>query len=61
MLNAFTSIIFNFTVDKDNTTSLKKIYGYLFIDKNQNFVKDYSNTSGGKFEGDKKNTSFVLF
>jgi lysosomal-associated membrane protein 1/2 len=47
MLNAFTSIIFNFTVDETNTTSLKKISGYLFVDNTQTYIKDYSNITAG--------------
>jgi hypothetical protein len=58
MLNAFTSIIFNFTVDEQNTTSLKKISGYIFIDNKQTFITDYSNTSAGRFE---KNNEYFVF
>jgi hypothetical protein len=50
MLNAFTSIIFNFTVDEKNDTSLKKISGYLFVDNTQTYFKDHSTITEGRFE-----------
>ena len=49
MLNLFTSIIFNFSVDAQNSTSLKKVYGYLYVDNNQTFP-DYAASTAGRFE-----------
>jgi hypothetical protein len=49
MLNSFTAIIFNFTVDDKNVTSLSNIYGYITVDDQQTYIKDYANGTAGRF------------
>ncbi len=49
MLNVYTVIIFNFTVDDKNTTSLTKVTVYLTVDGKQGYITDYSNSTAGRF------------
>lgn len=51
MLNEFTAIIFHFFVDEKNSTSLTKVYGYITVDNQQDYIKDYSNSTAGRFTG----------
>jgi hypothetical protein len=64
MLNEFTAIIFNFSVDDKNVSSLTKVYGYITIDNKQTYITDYSNTSAGRFDiliCEKKNNYLLFF
>jgi len=63
MLNELTAIIFNFSVDDKNVSSLTKIYGYITVDNNQQFITEYSNSTAGRFRiliCEKNTICFVL-
>jgi hypothetical protein len=61
MLNAFTAITFRFSVDDNNTTSLVRVYGYLTIEPNQTYFKDYSDAMAGRFHILMYEINFFLF
>ena len=42
MLNGFTQILLDFSVDAKNMTSLKKIYGYITFNDKQTYFTDYA-------------------
>jgi hypothetical protein len=47
MLNWFSAIILSFSVDSSDSTSLTKVYGYITVDNNQNYIKDYAPSVAG--------------
>jgi len=49
MLGGFTDIELIFSVDGNNMTSLKKVYGHITLNDKQSFFKNYSNLLEGEF------------
>jgi hypothetical protein len=58
MLQGFTSIIMQFTVNATNSTSLSKIYGYITMNDKQTYFPDYANSTEGKLV---RHDSYQLF
>jgi len=58
MLNELTAIIFNFSVDDKNVSSLTKVYGYITVDNNQQFITEYSNSTAGLHKFSSNETLF---
>ena len=49
MLNGFTDIVFQFSIDDKNMTSLTKVSGFITMNDKQTYFPNYANTTEGKF------------
>ena len=49
MLNGFTNILFQFTVNATNGTSLTRVHGYITLNDKQTYFRNYSEDAEGRF------------
>ncbi|CAF3807557.1 unnamed protein product [Rotaria sordida] len=59
ILNGFTEILLDFSVDSKNMTSLTKVYGYITLNDKQTYFKNYSQAIAGIHKFSSNQTLFV--
>ena len=53
LFDGLSAVIFSFATDDKNTTSLTRVYGYIMVDDQQSFIKDYAPEIKGRLDDER--------